>query len=105
MQDRIVKRFFSASFFMWSSTVDKALQSVYFVILQIFKYSATTLTRSQMGQKNLVLLTGSTYYRGRLKFHDLRAIMTNTQYSAFAYLEQLIPLINNRNVVDIAYSN
>ena len=52
-----------------------------------------------MGQKKLVLLTGSTYYRGRLKFHDLGAIMTNTPYSAFAYLEQLISLINNRNVV------
>ena len=54
--------------------------------------------RSQMSQKNLALLTGSTYYRGRLKFHDFRAIMTNTPYRAFAYLEQLFSLINNRNV-------
>ena len=44
------------------------------------------------------------YYRGRLKFHDLRAIMTNTPYSAFTFLEQLFSLINNRNV-NIAYGN
>ena len=30
--------------------------------------------------------------------------MTNTLYIAFAFLEQLFSLINNRNV-DIAYSN
>ena len=45
----------------------------------------------------------SPYYRGRLKFHDLWVIMTNTPYSTFAYLEQLFSLINNRNV-DIAYT-
>ena len=39
------------------------------------------------------------------KFHDLRAVMTNTLYSEFVFLEQLLfSLINNRNV-DIAYNN
>ena len=51
-----------------------------------------------MGQKNLAVLTGWPYYRGRLKFHDLRAIMSNALYSKFAFLEQLFSLINNRNV-------
>ena len=55
-----------------------------------------------MGQKNLAILTGWPYYRGRLKFHDLRAGMTNTPYIAFAFLEH--SLINNRNV-DTAYKN
>ena len=55
-----------------------------------------------MGQKNLTVLTGWPYYRGRLKFHDLRAGMTNTPYIAFAFLEH--SLINNRNV-DTAYKN
>ena len=53
---------------------------------------------------NLAVLTGWPYYRGRLKFHDSRAIMTNTLYIAFAFLEQMFSLINNQNV-DIAYSN
>ena len=53
---------------------------------------------------NITYHTGWPYYRGRLKFHDLRAIMSNTLYSKFAFLEQLLSLINNRNV-DIAYSN
>ena len=57
-----------------------------------------------MGPKNLAVLTGWPYYQGRLKFHDLRAVITNTLYSAFAFLEQLFSLINNQNV-DIAYSN
>ena len=56
-----------------------------------------------MGQKNLAVLTGWPYYLGRLKFHDLRAIMSNTPYSNFAFLEQLFSLINNQNV-DIPYS-
>ena len=46
------------------------------------------------------------YYRGRLKFHDLRAVMTNTPgmtpYIAFAFFEQLFSLTNNYNA-DIAY--
>ena len=57
-----------------------------------------------MGQKNLAELTGWSYYQGRLKFHDLRALMTNTPYIAFAFLEQLLSLINNQNV-DISYSD
>ena len=57
-----------------------------------------------MGSKNLAVLTGWPCYRGRLKFHDLRAIMRNTLYISFAFLEQLFSLINNQNV-DIAYSN
>ena len=61
------------------------------------KYSGTPLIRSPTGQKNWP------YYRGRLKFHDLRAVMTNTQYNAFAFLEQLFLLINKWNV-DIVYS-
>ena len=39
-------------------------------------YSRTPLIWSPMGQKNLAVLTEWLYYRGRLKFHDLRAIMT-----------------------------
>ena len=62
------------------------------------KYSGTPLIRSPMGQKNWP------YYRGWFKFHNLRAVMTNTPYIAFAFLEQLFSLRNNRNVV-IAYSN
>ena len=57
-----------------------------------------------MGQKHLAVLTGWLYYQGTLKFHDLRAIMTNTSYIAFAFLEQLFSLINNQNV-DTAYKN
>ena len=39
------------------------------------------------------------------KFHDLRAVITNTLYSEFVFLEQLLfSLINNRNV-DVAYNN
>ena len=56
------------------------------------------------GSKNLAVLTPWPYYRGRLKFHDLTAVMTNTPYIAVAFLEQLFSLINNRSV-DIAYSN
>ena len=37
------------------------------------------------------------HYRGWLKFHHLRAVMTSTPYIAFAFLEQLFALINNRN--------
>ena len=57
-----------------------------------------------MGPKNLAVLMGRPFHRGRLKFHDLRAVMTNTLYIAFVFLEQLFSLINNQNV-DIAYSN
>ena len=67
-------------------------------------YSGTPLIWSPMSQKNLAVLMGWPYYWGRLKFHDLRAVMSNTLYSKFAFLEQLFSLINNRNV-DIAYSN
>ena len=77
----------------------------YVVLLMSFStYSGTPLIWSRRGQKNLAVLTGWPYYRGRLKFHDLRAIMTNTPYSKFEFLEQLFSLINNRNV-DISYSN
>ena len=55
-------------------------------------------------KKNLAVLVGWPYYQGRLKFHDLWAIMTNTLYCAFAFLEQLLSLINNQNV-DIVHSN
>ena len=60
-------------------------------------YSGTLLIQSQMGKKNLAILTGWSYYRGRLKSHDLKALMTNTPYIAFAFLE-LLSLINNQNV-------
>ena len=56
------------------------------------------------GLKKLAVLTGWPYYQGWLKFHDLRTVITNTPYIAFAFLEQLFSLINNRNL-DIAYSN
>ena len=51
--------------------------------------------------KNLAVLTGWPYYWGRIKFHDLRAVMTNTLCIAFA---ELFSLINNQNV-DMEYSN
>ena len=35
---------------------------------------------------------------------NMRAEMTNTPYSTFAFREQLFSIINNRNV-DIKYSN
>ena len=57
-----------------------------------------------MGQKHLAILTGWLYYQGRLKFRDLRAVMTNTPYITFAFLEQLFSLIKNLNV-DTAYKN
>ena len=69
-----------------------------------FWYSGTQLIWSPMGPKNLAVLMGWPFHRGRLKFHDLRAIMTNTLYITFPFLEQLFSLINNQNV-DIAYSN
>ena len=53
------------------------------------------------GPKKKAVLTGWPYYRGRLKFHDIRAVMTNTPYIAFTVL---FSLINNWNV-DIAYGN
>ena len=58
-----------------------------------------------MGKKKMAVLKGWRYYWGKLKFYDLRAVMTNRQYSiAFAFFERLFALINNQNV-DIAYSN
>ena len=59
------------------------------------KYSGTPLIRSPMGQKDLAVLTGWSYYRGRPKFHDLMAVVTNTPYIAFTVL---FSLTNNRNV-------
>ena len=64
----------------------------------------TPLIRLPMGQKNLAVLTGRPYYRGRLEFYDLRAVLTNALCIAFAFLEQLFSLINNQNV-DIEYRN
>ena len=29
----------------------------------------------------MAVLTGWSHYRGRLKFHDLEAVMTNTKYT------------------------
>ena len=58
--------------------------------------------RSLMGQKKLaVLLTEWPYYQGKLKFHDLRAVITNTPHIAFTVL---FTVANNGNVY-IAYSN
>ena len=53
------------------------------------------------GPKKLAILTGWPYYQGRLKFHDLRAVMTNTLYIAFTVL---FSFINNQNV-EMEYSN
>ena len=50
---------------------------------------------------NRPVVTGWPYYQGRLKFNDLRSIMTKTPYITFIVL---FSLINNRNV-DITYSN
>ena len=49
----------------------------------------TSLMRSPKGKKKLAVLTGWPYYRGRLEFHGLRAVLTNALYIAFALLEQL----------------
>ena len=38
----------------------------------------------------MALLMGWLYYWGRVKFHDLRAEMTNTPYIAFTLLEQVL---------------
>ena len=38
--------------------------------------------------KRLAVLTGWPYYRGRVKFHDLRAVMT--KYIALALTEKLV---------------
>ena len=49
----------------------------YVVLFMSFStYSGTPLIWSPMGQTNLAVLTGWLYYQDRLKFHDLRAIMT-----------------------------
>ena len=49
-------------------------------------------------KKKMAILTWWPYYRDRLKFHDLRAVMSNTPYIvAFAFLEQVFSLIINRN--------
>ena len=53
------------------------------------------------GPKRLARLMGWPYYQGRLKFHDLRAVMTNKPYIAFSIV---LSLKNNLNV-DIVYSN
>ena len=50
---------------------------------------------------NRPVVTGWPYYQGRLKFNDLRSIMTKTPYITFIVL---FSLINNQNV-DITYSN
>ena len=65
-------------------------------------FSRTPLIWSPIGKKYVAVLVGWPYYQGRLKIHDLRAIMT--LYCAFAFLEKLLSLINNQNV-DIVYSN
>jgi len=77
----------------------------YVALLMSFStYSGTPLIWSPMGQNNLAVLTGWLYYRGRLKFHDLRAVMTNTPYSEFTFLQQLFSLTNYQTV-DITYSS
>ena len=50
---------------------------------------------------NRPVLTGWPHYQGRLKFNDLRSVMTNTPSITFTVL---FSLIKNRNV-DIVYSN
>lgn len=50
----------------------------------------------------MAVLTRQMYYGGSVKIHELRAVMTNATYIAFA-LGELFSLINNWNV-DIAYS-
>ena len=54
-----------------------------------------------MDQKNLAVLLG------RVKLHELRAVMSTIPYSlyiAFALVEQLFSLINNPNLVNIVHS-
>ena len=74
------------------------------LIIVSLSYSETPLIRSPKGPKNLAVLTGWPYDRGRLEFHDLKAAMTSTPYITFAFLEQLFALIYNRNE-GIAYSS
>ena len=41
------------------------------------------------GSKKMAVLMGWPYYWERLKFHDLRAAMTNTSNIMFAFLKEL----------------
>ena len=45
----------------------------------------TPLIRSPTGQK-FFFWGGGAFHRGRLEFHDLRAVLTNLLYIAFAFL-------------------
>ena len=68
-------------------------------------YSGTPLIQSPMTQKKFGHINGVVILSGQAQISWLEGpIMTNTPYIAFAFLEQLLSLINNRNV-DMAYSN
>ena len=59
------------------------------------------------GPKKLAVLTGWPYYQGRLKFHDLRVVMTNSihqEYTIQIAFTVLFSLMNNWNL-DVVYSN
>ena len=63
------------------------------IICSIFKnYSGTPLIRSPVGPKNGRTSNGVAYYRDRVKFHDLSAVMKNTSYMAFGLVVQLCSL-------------
>ena len=89
-------------FLMFASPTQRRLTIFMEIICSIFKtYSGTPLIRSPVGQKikeMAVLVKGWPYYRGRVRFRDLRAVMTNTPYMTFVLVVQLVLFnINNRN--------
>ena len=80
----------------------RALQDIAIIMYKLSKvyfmfqsYNRTPLIRSPWVKK-IGRKTGWSCYRGRLKFHELRFVMRNTPYNAFAFLEQ--QLINNWDV-------
>ena len=69
---------------------------------QFSVYNGTPLIQPPVGKKMAVLM-GWMYYWGSVKFHELRVVMTNITYIAFALVE-LFSSINNWNI-DIMYCN
>ena len=66
-----------------------------FLIVQWNPVNTVTNGSKKFGRVKTI--NGCQYYQGRLKFHDLRAVMTNTPYIKFALLEQLFCRIINQN--------
>ena len=66
-----------------------------FLIVQWNPVNTVTNGSKKFGRVKTI--NGWQYYQGRLKFHDLRAVMTNTPYIKFTLLEQLFCRIINQN--------